>query len=69
MVLLPMDARRITPKAYATDLTVSRVRDQVTRLGASATRPVLCFDAGYDRIALTHELTDVAANIVVADPR
>ena len=65
----PMDARRIPPKADATDLTVSQVRDLVTRLGQSATTPVFCFDAGYDAIALTHELADVRANIVVADPR
>jgi DDE superfamily endonuclease len=61
----PMDARRIPPKADATDLTASQVRDLVTRLGQSATTPVFCFDAGYDAIALTHELADVAANIVV----
>jgi len=61
----PMDARRIPPKADATDLTVSQVRDLVTRLGQSATTPVFCFDAGYDAIALTHELADVRANIVV----
>jgi len=61
----PMDARRIPPKADATALTVSQVRDLVTRLGQSATTPVFCFDAGYDAIALTHELADVRANIVV----
>ena len=60
-----MDARRIPPKADATDLTVSQVRDLVTRLGQSATTPVFCFDAGYDPIALTHELADARANIVV----
>ena len=26
---------------------------------------MFCFDAGYDAIALTHELADVRANIVV----
>ena len=49
----PMDARRILSRADATDLTVSQVRDLVTRLGHSTTTPVFCFDAGYDAIALT----------------
>jgi hypothetical protein len=61
----PMDARRIPPTADATDVTVSQVRDLVTRLGQTATTPVFCFDAGYDAIALTHELADVRADIVV----
>jgi len=61
----PMDARRIPPKADATDLTVDQVRDLVTRLGETGTTPVFCLDAGYDPIALTHELADVAAGIVV----
>ena len=61
----PMDARRIPPQADATTFTVGQVRDLVTRLGETATTPVFCFDAGYDAIALTHELADVRANIVV----
>jgi hypothetical protein len=65
----PMDARRIPPKADATETTVNQVRDLVTRLGDTPATPVFCFDAGYDPIALTHELTDVHTNIVVADPR
>jgi hypothetical protein len=65
----PMDARRIRPTQDATDLTISQVADLVARLGNTAVAPVLCFDAGYDPIALTDGLTDVPANIVVADPR
>jgi hypothetical protein len=61
----PMDARRIPPKADATDITVDQVRDLVGRLGDTSQTPVFCFDAGYDPIALTHELADVAAGIVV----
>ena len=61
-----MDARRIPPK---TDTTAGQVRDLITRLGDTPTTPVLCSDAGYDPIALTHELTEVHTNIVVADPR
>jgi DDE superfamily endonuclease len=65
----PMDARRIRPTQDATDLTISQVADLVARLGNTAVAPVFCFDAGYDPIALTDGLTDVPANIVVADPR
>lgn len=61
----PMDAARIPPKADATDFTAGQVRDLVARLGNTGQGPVFCFDAGYDAIALTHELADVAAAIVV----
>src|SRR5664280_1934982 len=64
----PMDARRIPPRADATDVTVDQVRELVTRLGDTPGTPVFCFDAGYDPIALTHELAQVHTNIVVADP-
>ena len=65
----PMDARRIPPRADVTDVTVDQVRELVTRLGDTHGTPVFCFDAGYDPIALTHELAQVHTNIVVADPR
>jgi len=61
----PMDARRIPPKADTTDVTAGQVRDLVTRLGDTTQTPVFCFDAGYDAMALTHELAHVRANIVV----
>jgi hypothetical protein len=61
----PMDAARIPPKADATDFTAGQVRDLVARLGDTGQGPVFCFDAGYDPIALTYELADVAAAIVV----
>lgn len=70
----PMDARRIAPTADALALTLTQIRDLVARLdqrrgqpdGQTQT-PTFVFDAGYDPIALTHELrrADVAANIVV----
>lgn len=61
----PMDARRIPPTASTVQVTVDQVRDLVGRLGDTPTNPVFVFDAGYDAAALTHELTDVAATLVV----
>ena len=64
-----MDARRIPPRADAVEVTTAQVSDLVNRLGESECPPLFCFDAGYDAIALTDSLADVAADIVVADPR
>lgn len=61
----PMDARRIPPRADAVDVTATQVRDLVGRLGDTECPPLFCFDAGYDAIALTDTLSDVAADIVV----
>jgi hypothetical protein len=61
----PMDARRIPPRADAVDVTATQVRDLVGRLGDTESPPLFCFDAGYDAIALTDTLSDVAADIVV----
>jgi hypothetical protein len=57
------------PRADAVDVTATQVRDLVGRLGDTESPPLFCFDAGYDAIALTDTLSDVAADIVVADPR
>ena len=61
----PMDARRIPPTADTLQVTTAQVRDLLSRLGDTPTTPVFAFDAGYDPIALSHELTGVAAVIVV----
>lgn len=61
----PLDARRIPPTADAVDLTTAQVRDLVDRLDETGSTPVFVFDAGYDPIALTDTLSEVAANIVV----
>ena len=61
----PMGARRIPPRADAVDVTATQVRDLVGRLGDTESPPLFCFDAGYDAIALTDTLSDVAADIVV----
>ena len=61
----PLDARRIPPTADAVDVTTTQVRDLVDRLSETRSAPVFVFDAGYDPIALTDTLSEVAANIVV----
>ncbi len=61
----PMDARRIAPTQDTVAVTTDQVRDLLARLGPSVTTPMFVFDAGYDPIALTHELADQDATIVV----
>lgn len=73
----PMDARRIPVGSDTTTVTVAQVSDLTRRLHHSrihaqpgsdhtaAAIPIFVFDAGYDPIALTHELGDLAATIVV----
>ena len=74
----PMDARRIPVGSDTTTVTVAQVSDLTRRLhhgliqdrqpGSDHTAagvPMFVLDAGYDPIALTHELGDLAATIVV----
>lgn len=61
----PLDATRIPPRADTVAATTNQIRDLVTRLGTTTQTPVFVFDAGYDPIALTHELADVPAEVVV----
>jgi len=61
----PVDAVRIRPQQDKVAATATQVRDLLGRLGATDQTPVFVFDAGYDPIALTHELADVRANLVV----
>src|SRR5665811_1590219 len=50
----PMDARRIPPKADATEVTTTQVTDLVNRLGETESTPLFVFDAGYDAVSYTH---------------
>lgn len=61
----PMDAVRIPPTQDAVGVTAGQVADLVARLGPTEQVPVFAFDAGYDPIALTHELAHLRAAIVV----
>jgi hypothetical protein len=64
----PMDTVRIPPGADAVQATLTQIRNLTGRLdrtGPDGQVPVFVFDAGYDPIALTHELADVRACLVV----
>src|SRR5512144_1052670 len=65
----PMDAARIPPGTDTMAATAIQVRELVARLhnqpGPSTQTPTFVFDAGYDPIALTHELADLRAALVV----
>jgi hypothetical protein len=68
----PMHPRRIPVNSDTTTATLTQIRDLTQRLHHDRTQthqpariPTVVFDAGYDPIALTHELGDVAATIVV----
>jgi hypothetical protein len=58
----PVDARRITPYEDATTATIDQVRRLVGLLSPDdGPAPLFVFDAGYDPIAIGHELADTRA--------
>jgi len=61
----PLDARRIPVGADTTDATATQVRELVDLLDQDDGVPMFVFDAGYDPIGLTHELSDVDAQLLV----
>lgn len=61
----PVDVVRLTPGADATAATVEQVRVLTARLGDGGQTPTFVFDAGYDPIALTHDLAGTRANLAV----
>ena len=62
----PLDTARLPPGTDATTATIDQVRRLVGLLPADAGVPVFVFDAGYDPIALTHDLAGTRAAIVVS---
>jgi len=60
----PLDVCRIPPTANTTNATIDQVRHLVTRLGETAEVPLFVFDAGYDPIAIGHELGDVRCEVL-----
>jgi hypothetical protein len=52
----PLDAQRIPPSANPTIATIDQVRQLLARLPADREAPMFVFDAGYDPIALGHDL-------------
>lgn len=61
----PMDIRRIAPTQDTVAATVEHIRDLLGRLGQDTMVPLFVFDAGYDPIALSHELADDRAQVLV----
>jgi hypothetical protein len=61
----PLDVRRILPQADMTTATVDQVRRLVELLGdTGAEVPLFVFDAGYDAIAIGHDLGDVDCEVL-----
>ncbi|MGH9111693.1 MAG: hypothetical protein ACRDZN_05255, partial [Acidimicrobiales bacterium] len=61
----PVDALRIPPTTDTTTATIDQLRRLVGLLGDDGPVPMFVFDAGYDPIALTHELADTRAQVLV----
>jgi hypothetical protein len=60
----PIDVARISPSMNATMATVDQVRRLVDLLPADASVPLFVFDAGYDPIAIGHDLADVRTEVL-----
>jgi hypothetical protein len=61
----PIDVRRLRPGEDLGQATAAQLRALTERLGATGTVPLFVFDAGYDPIALTVDLADVAVAVLV----
>jgi hypothetical protein len=64
----PVDVARISPSMNATVATVDQVRRLVDLLPADASVPLFVFDAGYDPIAIGHDLADVRTEVLCRIP-
>jgi hypothetical protein len=60
----PLDVTRITPFVDATTATVEQVRRLVELLPEEGDVPLFVFDAGYDPVALGHDLADVRCEVL-----
>ena len=61
----PLDVRRLVPGEDLGLATATQIRTLTGRLGPLEPMPLFVFDAGYDPIALTVDLTDVAVAVLV----
>ena len=61
----PLDVRRMHPSEDPGRTTAGQVAALVGRLGADGSVPLFVFDAGYDPIALSVDLADVRAAVLV----
>jgi hypothetical protein len=60
----PLDATRIPPGSDATQATIAQVRRLVGLLPVDGEVPLFVFDAGYDPIAIGHDLADTRAEVL-----
>ncbi len=60
----PCDTMRIPPTANTTNATIDQVSRLVHALPADREVPMFVFDAGYDPIAISHELADTRAQVL-----
>jgi DDE superfamily endonuclease len=60
----PVDVERIPPATDTTTATIDQVRRLVGRLPGDEEVPLFVFDAGYDPIAIGHELRGVRAEVI-----
>src|ERR1019366_5191100 len=59
----PVDVARIAPGSDATSATIDQVRRLVELLPADGEVPLFVFDAGYDPIAIGHDLGDARCEV------
>ena len=62
----PADVTRIAPADTHTDATVAQIRQLFTFLPDEQHAPMFVFDAGYDPIAIGHDLADINARSCAA---
>jgi hypothetical protein len=60
----PLDAMRIPPMRDATDTTIEQIRRLIDLLPNNGEVPVFVFDAGYDPIAIGHDLGGERAEVL-----
>ena len=60
----PADVTRIAPADTHSDATVAQIRRLVTLLPDEQQAPMFVFDAGYDPIAIGHDLADINTQIL-----
>lgn len=60
----PCDTMRIPPTANTTNATIDQVSRLVHALPADREVPMFVFDAGYDPIAIGHELADMTCEVL-----
>jgi hypothetical protein len=60
----PCDVTRIPPTADTTNATVDQIRDLVGLLDDDGDVPMFVLDAGYDPIAISHELAATRAHVL-----